>query len=131
MDSCNLRQFTCQVVVCHMGHLSVCTRQGEAEGRPTWDMTMKYAAIGKWRMPGGAECQACQTCHVGLYLGYLGLNIGVCLKDLKEPRNLGNSMIFFSLVLFLYLLLGFLGTRVQKSEMAMDLFWSTGPDGFR
>lgn len=42
-------------------------RESEAEGRPTWDMTMKYAAIGKW-------------------------------------RNLGNSMIFFSLVLFLYLL---------------------------
>ena len=90
------------------------TRQGEAEGRPTWDMTMKYAAIGKWRMPGGAECQACQTCHVGLYLGYLGLKIGVCLKDLKEPRNLGNSMIFFSLVLFLYLLLGFLGLPTTR-----------------
>eukprot|EP00435_Cladocopium_sp_Y103_P060554 s588_g22.t1 len=42
-------------------------RLSEAEGRPTWDMTMKYAAIGRW-------------------------------------RNLGNSMIFFSLVLFLYLL---------------------------
>ena len=78
---------------------------------------MKYAAIGKWRMPGGAECQACQTCHVGLYLGYLGLKIGVCLKDLKEPRNLGNSMIFFSLVLFLYLLLGFLNFLARESKV--------------
>lgn len=105
------------------------TRQGEAEGRPTWDMTMKYAAIGKWRMPGGAECQACQTCHVGLYLGYLGLKIGVCLKDLKEPRNLGNSMIFFSLVLFLYLLLGFLGTRVQSQRWRWIFFGRRVPTG--
>jgi hypothetical protein len=57
-------------------------------------MTMKYAAIGKWRMPGGAECQACQTCHVGLYLGYLGLKIGVCLKDLKELIDTCHGLIF-------------------------------------
>jgi len=42
-------------------------RESETEGRPTWEMTRKYIAIGKW-------------------------------------RNLLNAMVFFSLVLFLYLL---------------------------
>lgn len=42
-------------------------RESETEGRPTWEMTKKYIAIGKW-------------------------------------RNLLNAMVFFSLVLFLYLL---------------------------
>ena len=58
-------------------------RPGEAEGRPTWDMTMKYAAIGKWRMPvRRAECQARLAMWgftVRLSMVILVEKMGVCL----------------------------------------------------